>query len=145
MTSSPMRACDLIVLVACACGSPQPAPSVPPPAHTPSAPLCPPAYGSTDICTPADPRRIVEKRRTDVGQGPGPVEDVAGFEWPRCMYPQGSCACQQEGSTTCHGGAALPPAPAQPPPFRWECTPAVRDDGCPGVPPHAGEPCTLAR
>jgi hypothetical protein len=113
--------------------------------HAPVATACPAAFGSTDVCTPAEPKPIVIKRRTDVGPGPGPVEDVASLEWPRCTYPQGTCQCQQ-GPSTCVGGAAVRPPPPgwQPPPFRWECSPAVRPDGCPGVEPRAGEPCAIA-
>ncbi len=152
-----------LVCAACAaCSSSPPAP----PAHAthatraePAAPTptrdagppvspttsCPPAFGSTARCTPAPPRSVVEQQRTDVGQGPGSAERVASLEWPRCSYPEGTCRCQQ-GPTTCAGGAALRPPPPgwQPPPFRWVCTPAVRADGCPGVPPRAGDPCTVA-
>lgn len=113
--------------------------------HTPAATPCPVAYGSTDICTPADPMSVVVKQRMDYGQGPGPVEAVASLEWPRCTYPEGTCQCQQ-GPPRCQGGAAVRPPPPgwTPPPFRWECTPVTRADGCPGVAPRPGEPCMVA-
>ena len=113
--------------------------------RAPPATACPVGYGATEACTPAEPRSVVVRERTNLGQGPGPIEAVAALEWPRCTYPQGTCQCLQ-GPQSCGGGAAVGPAPAgwTPPPFRWVCTAATRADGCPGAPPHEGEPCTVA-
>jgi hypothetical protein len=48
---------------------------------------------------------------------------------------------------TCRGGAALEPGVVDPPP-QWRCfanPPAVRSDGCPGMPPDDGEACSQAK
>jgi hypothetical protein len=105
---------------------------------------CPPRYGSTAACTPAEPRSITRWERTDVGHGPGAAEEVATLEWPRCNYPEGTCRCEQ-GPRVCAGGEAVVPRPASEPPvpFTWQCTAALRADGCPGAEPRTGEACSV--
>jgi len=51
-----------------------------------------------------------------------------------CAYPEGDCYCSSPPSC---GGAYMPPRPPV-----WQCTPLVRADGCPGVEPADGAPCT---
>lgn len=92
-------------------------------AKTPEGPRtkCPPAFGASGSC------RFQASAVT-------------------CTYPEGTCVCAQP----CRGGARPPPYPRGPlpNPFVWRCTktpPAVRADGCPGVLPDEGTPCTGAR
>jgi hypothetical protein len=62
---------------------------------------------------------------------------------PGCTYPEGTCACAPVAEIECSGGAAVrsdpdavPPPPPSPPALAWQCTPAVRADGCPGTEPE---------
>jgi hypothetical protein len=145
---------SVVLLVWTACSSPSVSPSAPQnpadePARAPhvagaAATPCPAGYGSTDTCTPAEPRQTTRRQRTNFGQGPGPAEDVATLEWPRCTYLEGTCECLQE-PRTCRGGAAVLPSPpvTQPALSHWQCSPMIRADGCPGAEPRTGDSCTV--
>src|SRR5439155_24199037 len=75
-----MRVALAFACIACSSSAPhEPAPvprhGEPGDARAAPAATCPTAFGSTDACTPAEPRRVVVRQRTDFGQGPGPIED----------------------------------------------------------------------
>ncbi|HEY8428782.1 MAG TPA: hypothetical protein VIL20_10425 [Sandaracinaceae bacterium] len=83
------------------------------------------------------PARYAEARALDV--------DCERESAPHCSYPEGRCAC--EPRRRCSG---VPPRPEEEEAARrrvWTCRdapPALRPDGCPGVPPSEGEPCRVS-
>lgn len=104
------------------------------------SPLAPPSANVTKVVDRSDPADAASAPPLVTGCPQQPPTSGACMPAGLCSYAQTICRCMYP----CRGGARVQPSNGPGPQPTWTCgpkPPAVRADGCPGMPPTPGAAC----